>query len=149
MLSDAEALTIPRSSPGNHAPRSMAIPTAAAFTQTDPPCSTTEVSCCTSPIPRLLNESKGMESSVVQDKLWEIEMLQRQLIELRLALDRERRVRLMLEDQMRITELNRLQVCSPEYNFADPVISNFRFISDISTLANGAIGRVWRASNAG
>jgi hypothetical protein len=44
-----------------------------------------------------------------QEKLWEIEILQRQLIEIRLALDRERRARLMFETQLRNAELNRLQ----------------------------------------
>jgi len=46
---------------------------------------------------------------MVQDKLWEIELLQRQLIEIRLALDRERRMRLMFETQLRNVELSRLQ----------------------------------------
>lgn len=48
-----------------------------------------------------------------QEKLWESELLQRQLMEIRLALDRERRLRVLLEDQMRNIEINRLQVyCS-------------------------------------
>lgn len=50
-----------------------------------------------------------------QEKLWEIEILQRQLIEIRLALDRERRARLMFETQLRNAEINRLQV---NLNFA-------------------------------
>lgn len=45
-----------------------------------------------------------------QEKFWEAELLQRQLMEIRLALDRERRLRSLLEDQMRNVEINRLQV---------------------------------------
>lgn len=109
MMSDAEAISVPRMSPEEDV--KTVVPTSIAITQTDPPRATIEASCCTSPIPpQQLGESKTLESSIVQDKLWEIEMLQRQLIELRLALDRERRVRMMLEEQVRMVELNRLQV---------------------------------------
>ena len=41
---------------------------------------------------------------------WEMEVLQNELIKMRLALDQERRMRLLLEDQLRAVELSRIQV---------------------------------------
>ncbi len=46
--------------------------------------------------------------------IWEMELLQNQLVEMRLALDRERRLRLLLEDQIRTLELSRLQVSTSD-----------------------------------
>lgn len=48
--------------------------------------------------------------SACGDKSWEMELIQRQLIELRLAFDRERRLRLLYEEELRKRDINNLRV---------------------------------------